>query len=122
MKSKEIFPTESLWSKWTIWKGRWDNKANKYVDCTKECKEHSIYMHIILRGEEPILEFLGGPVGNKAYYIKDLLDAEYGLEKDPFPVFAINTGTINSWPRCEVDSACVLAYLKSFEKAWQKST
>lgn len=97
-----------------IEKGRWDEKASKFVDreITKQTKQ--IEMEIDLSRGTPILKFNGGPTGFESYYIEDLCYGKHDIrQRAKDSDFCICGGTINRWARCVVPMEKVLEFLQT---------
>ena len=87
---------EALFTKTTA---KWN--GNKFVGHRSIKSRKLIEMEI----DGDVLRFRGGPTGFESYCIKD-------LSLPPGKVFCICGGTVNSWPRCEVQTDDVIQFLK----------
>lgn len=99
-------------SKWSQEVGTWSHGANKYIDQkVVDLPDKILVMTVYEKTHGYVLKFNGGPTGFESYYIKDLVEGMKSFD-DKVP-FCICGGTINRWPRCEVQWADVAAFLKS---------
>jgi hypothetical protein len=104
-------PRKEIRSTWTTIKAKWN--GNDFYDHQSTVEERTLLMEIGCRSTgEPSLHFIGGPTGFEIYSVEALMDPEYGLEAEGRETLCICAGTTNSWPKCEVPAADVIAFLK----------
>ena len=96
---------------WSVEKGRW-KEGEGFVDRHTDHFFRDLEMVIEppSLGKGAIIRFVGGPTGYESYYVEDL---QRPNSRQGCNTFCICAGTINSWPRCEVPWADVVAFLKA---------
>jgi len=100
-------------SKWEMSIGTWDRTLGEYINVEKRSREKTIRMEVIERkGEEDLIEFVGGPTGFETYSICSLLEnPSFNIITEKSRSFCICGGTINKWPRVIVDLNEVVRFL-----------
>jgi hypothetical protein len=99
MSAPHTLLESTVGSTWTIVKGRWDRDLMDWVNVTEEASKKEIPARLVFReSDETYLVSFDGPTGYEIYDIEALLGVCKGSRD-----FCVCAGTINSWPRCDVD-------------------
>ena len=85
-------------SYWQTETGRFNDDQGTFVDRRfSDIKEKEIYVEY--DKETDVIHFRGGPTGYESYKFSSI---EYSSKTFKFDKFCICSGTINSWPRCDI--------------------
>jgi hypothetical protein len=103
----KVMATAVIRSIWTTEKASWDRRKNDYGPSTFDEEKKYISCKLVLRGTRLLVEF-AGPTGYETYDLETM----YKVCDELDVAFCVCAGTVNSWPRCQVNMEDVKKFMR----------